>query len=259
METVTITDPQDRSYPFKEELFDNPQILYHGSWSTYANRIETEGFVHGSLPFDWKDVAAVYEANKAVGRGSYLPVFLGDKYPRDEPPRDLSITGNFWFARAYATDGGGEVVRITIEEAREFEEICTIPERRAALKARWQQGLRECPGHPATVAAIEVLDDAQLLSRLYGEVKAAQERLTGIADGGFAVVYALRVEPEWFGERWDRYLRDWEISRARELRCSGDHVPPDRIIAKAEYPNGTDRKFMPTCFCSWEDYQGMWK
>ena len=117
METVTIIDPEDRSLSVQQDFFDNPQILYHGSWSTYAKAIEAKGFVHGALPFDWKDVATVFEAHRAIGRGSYLPVFLGENYPREEPPRDLSITGNFWFARAYATDGGGEVVRKTIEEA----------------------------------------------------------------------------------------------------------------------------------------------
>ena len=146
METVTITDTEDRSYPFNKSFFDNPEILYHGSWSTYAKTIEVEGFVHGALPFDWQDIARVFEANQAVGRGSYLPVFLGARYPREEPPRDLAITGNFWFARAYATDGGGEVVRKTIEEARSFEEICTIPEKRAALEAHWQKGLQGVPG-----------------------------------------------------------------------------------------------------------------
>jgi hypothetical protein len=259
METVTITDPEDRSYPFNKGFFDDPQILYHGSWSPYSKAIELEGFVHGALPFDWNDVAKVFEANQAIGRGSYLTVFLGARYPRESPPRDLSITGNFWFARAYATDGGGEVVRKTIEEARSFEEICTVPEKRAELKAHWQRGLQECPGHPATVAAIRVLDDEQVLSRLCAEVKSVRERLAGLTIGGFPVVYAVRVQTEWFGERWAKYLSDRDMSiRAHELRCSGDLVPPDRIIAKAEYPNGTDRSFMPTCFHNWEEYQKMW-
>ena len=259
METVTITNPDDRSYPFNKEFFDNPEILYHGSWSTYAKAIEVEGFVHGALPFDWKDVASVFEANRSIGRGSYLRVFLGERYPREEPPRDLSVTGNFWLARAYATDGGGEVARKTIEEAQSFEEICTIREKRAALKAYWQEGLPECPDHPATVAAIRMLEDEQSLSRLCGEVKSIRERLTGLTNGGFPVVYAVRVQPEWFGERWPKYMSDWDMTiRAHELRCSGDLVPPDRIIAKAEYTNGTDRDFMPTCFHSWEEYQQIW-
>src|SRR5579862_7231825 len=182
METVTVTDAEDRSYPFNKSFFDNPEILYHGSWSTYAKTIEVEGFVHGALPFDWQDIARIFEANQAVGRGSYLPVFLGARYPREEPSRDLSITGNFWFARAYATDGGGEVVRKTIEEARSFEEICTNPEKRAALKVHWQKGLQECPGHPAAVAAIKVLEDEQILSRLFEEVKSVRERLTWLTN-----------------------------------------------------------------------------
>ena len=259
METVTIADSEDRSYPFNMECFDNPRILYHGSWSTYSKAIEGKGFVHGALPFDWKDVATVFEAHRAIGRGSYLPVFLGRNYPREEPPRDLSITGNFWFARAYATDGGGEVLRKTIEEAKLFEEICAIQEKRAALKAQWQKALLGQPNHADTVAALRTLGDEQRLSRLFAEVTSVRERLSRLTNGGFPVVYAIRVQPEWFGDGWARYLSDWEMSiRAHELRCSGVLVEADRIIAKAEYPTGTDCDFRPTGFHNWEEYQKIW-
>jgi len=49
------------------------------------------------------------------------------------PRSQLSMTGNFWHARAYATDGGGEVVRMTLQEARNFEALCSEDEQRLAL------------------------------------------------------------------------------------------------------------------------------
>ena len=259
METVVITDREDRSYPLNKDFFDNPQIMYHGSWSTYAKAIEERGFVHGDLPFDWKDVATVFEAHRAIGRGSYLPVFLGRNYPLEQPARDLSITGNFWLARGYATDGGGEVLRKTIEEALSFEEICAIPEKRSELKAHWLKGLQEYSGHAATAAAIRMLDDEEGLSRLCRGVKAIRERLTDLTNGGFPVVYAIRVQPEWFGDRWPGYLSDWDRgARAGELRCCGNLVPLHQILGKAEYPNGTDRDYTPNLFHSWEEYQEIW-
>jgi hypothetical protein len=141
MESITITDPDDRTFPLSKALFEDRQILYHGSWSTYCSRIELEGFIHGDLPFDWRHVATVFRANQAIG-GSALRVFLGEEYPKKQPPCDLSLTANFWSARAYATDGGGEVVRMTIREAQQFERICTTPPERAALTSRAAGGFQ---------------------------------------------------------------------------------------------------------------------
>jgi hypothetical protein len=45
----------------------------------------------------------------------------------DGPPKareEISMTGNFWYARAYATNGDGEVVRVMLKEERDFEDLC---------------------------------------------------------------------------------------------------------------------------------------
>ena len=205
MECITVADPNDRSFPLSRELFEDRQILYHGSWSTYSSRIESEGFIHGALPFDWRHVATVFRAMQAIG-GSALHVFLGEEYPRRPPPCDLSLIANFWSARAYATDEGGEVVRMTIREAQQFERICASPQERAALKAHWENGLREYPNHAATKAVATLLGDDEALQRLSSEVKAPRDALVSLTAGGCPMVYAIRVEPSWFGNQWTRHL-----------------------------------------------------
>jgi hypothetical protein len=95
MKSIIITDPEDRSFPFSRELFEDPHVLYHGSWSAWVPRIDAEGFVHGEIPFDWQDVATVFRANQAVGRGSFLRVFLGENYPDELPARDLFLSADF--------------------------------------------------------------------------------------------------------------------------------------------------------------------
>src|SRR5579862_4631527 len=109
METKTITEPTDRSFPFRRELFENPRCVYHGTWSNYSQRIESAGFGGFELPFDHEQIEIIMRVRELVGIGSYAgPVFFHDAPPK---PRDeLSMTGSFWHARAYATDGGGEVV-----------------------------------------------------------------------------------------------------------------------------------------------------
>ena len=40
MLTTTVTDPFDNKYRFGKALFDDPNILYHGTWSAYTHRID---------------------------------------------------------------------------------------------------------------------------------------------------------------------------------------------------------------------------
>jgi len=42
IDICTIDDPRDWSYPFEQELYDDPFVLYHGTISSYAPRIERE-------------------------------------------------------------------------------------------------------------------------------------------------------------------------------------------------------------------------
>src|ERR1043165_135854 len=254
MESVTIDNPNDRSFPFSREVFEDRHILYHGTWSTWSQRIETEGFIPGSVPFDWQHVATVFRANKLVGRGSYLKLFLGENYPVKSPTCNLYLSATFGSARAYATDKGGEVVRKTIEEAEEFEDICANPQRLSQLKTHFEKALREHGPHPPTQAAIEIIGNEEAINQLRTEVRAAKEALTNLTATGYPVVYAIHVEPEWLGEFWTRHISSWEDGeREVNLRCSGGPIPPDKLVTKASYPNGTDREFMPTWCSTWEE------
>lgn len=253
MECFTIDDPNDRTFPFGKNTFEDPHILFHGTWSTWSSRIEAGGFVRGDLPFDWQHVGTVFRANQAIGRGSFLGLFLGDDYPRRLPPRDLFLSANFWCARAYATDAGGEVIRNTIEEADQFERVCSIPQERAALKGFWEQGLREQPQHPATRAALELLKNDEALNHIRADVKVAKNALLTLTAGGHPIVYGVRVEPKWLARDWEEYLLDWEAGdREVDIRSRADLITADRLIAKASYPNGTDQDFMPAGFSTWE-------
>jgi hypothetical protein len=87
---------------------------------------------------------------------------------------------------------------------------------------------------------VELLEIPGALNELCGQVRAARESVEAVIKGGFAVVYALRVEPHWFGDLWARYEYNWQDGRsAVELRCRRNLITPDRIAARVVYPNGT--------------------
>lgn len=88
-------------------------------------------------------------------------------------------------------------------------------------------------------------------------VKTARTQLIERGEGGYPVVYAVRVEPEWFGEGWERYLIDWNEmgTSGNELKCRGVIVGPERLVARADFPNGTDPHFLPTHITQWDDIE----
>lgn len=71
-------DADDCRFPCGQAFFEDCLILYHGTWSTWASTIERDAFAYGCLPFDWRDVATVFDANRAIAGGSMLPLFLGE-------------------------------------------------------------------------------------------------------------------------------------------------------------------------------------
>jgi hypothetical protein len=140
MKSISINDAADRSYPFGRPMFEDRRILYHGTWSTSSAAVERDGFVRYRVLFDWRDIAVIFKANQALGRTSSLIVSdslrktLAAASTTSDVDRDLYLSANFWRARAYATDRGGEIPRMTLELAEHVERICTSAEARAACR-----------------------------------------------------------------------------------------------------------------------------
>src|SRR5262249_35483601 len=82
----------------------------------------------------------------------------------------------------------------------------------------------------------------------------AREAIEKVIARGFPVVYALQVDEDWFPTLWEAYIYHWRDGdrNAIELRCRRDMITPDRIVAKAIYPNSTDPDFQPDGFETWK-------
>jgi hypothetical protein len=251
MISVTIADPKGDLYPFSKLLWNDAQVVYHGTWSAYSERIESEGFVRTDLPFDHQHVATVMDSREALDMGFKAANFFANG--PGQPRAELSMTGNFWGARVYATDGGGEAVRLTIQDARDFEDFCASPRRRFAKRQQWEDVLRQCPNHIETRKALELLTSDETMNAFCVKVRLAREAIEDVIAGGFPVVYALEVNEHWFPASWERYIHRWHGGHrgAIELRCRRELITPDRIIAKAMYPKGTDKDFQPDGFETW--------
>jgi hypothetical protein len=292
VQIIRFDEPRSVTFPFGREVFDDRQTLYHGSWSTYCQKIEAIGFMPSDRPFQEGPFKAISRALEAIGIPSDDSM---SKAFRVSPPyayKDLYLTPSFWGARGYATDGGGEVARHAIEMVEGFKRVCASRELRSAraveLKAvifkeeerrreqeeywaqelEWKRGVyspdeialeesehAQCRSQrlssEPTWSAIAKLEDDAAVEELLAIAENAQEEFSSLRGGGYPVVYAIRVEPEWFGDAWHSYIQNWESgSNSFELLCS-HAIGANRLIAKAEYLLGTDGKFTPNC-TTWE-------
>jgi hypothetical protein len=269
---IRIGEPRSRKYPFELDLLHDPQILYHGTWSTYSAKIEESGFVPMEVPFDKDTISRILRACEKVCLDSMLASF-----------HQVYFASNFVGALEYATDRGGEIVRLTLKDAALFERECGTPTACAARAELLQQHIQsqqdlylkqdaemkqDLEGKIALVPdfysaedinslkaehesqrrgrgsldparqAIKNLQDQQVMASLQSVVAEAQGILSRLGDEGYPVVYAVRVEAKWFGSHWARHEELWRAGeRGGELFCS-EVIKPDRIVAKAEYFNG---------------------
>jgi len=116
----------------------------------------------------------------------------------------------------------------------------------------WEEGLRQGE-HAPTRAALQVLMDDKSMHDWYVRVKAAREELARTVSVGYPVVYAIRVESTWFGERWTSYIYDYENALSHtDLRCPAVDVTSDLILGKVSYSKGTETDYEVGCF-TWQD------
>ncbi len=255
MDTLRVNDPTDKSYPFDRLLYEDSLVLYHGTWSSWTDLIEANGLVRGRLPFALQDIALIAHHRDLIGLGSRCKGLSPGTQVEAGAQRDIYLSAGFWHARAYATDPGGETVRLAIEEAMEFESFAADDRKRVSLCEWWESGLRTDPTHERTRQAAEILRDSRRIRELGNDVQTVRERLSALVVGGFPVVYAIRVQPGWLKKGYYQRLlgamriRLYEINLACDVEC----IPAHCFLAKVEYPNGIDGEYLQVFRTSWTE------
>lgn len=229
MHTVRIDNPDDVRYPFSQDLYDDPTVVYHGTSSCFAAAVEANGFVLGQIPFPVASVQRLVAISDSVNwkswsrtvvKGLARHAMLDRGYDRA-----IYFSANYWFARGYATEVGGETVNSAMVLAAELLES-TVRDRLAS-------------------------DDLN-------ELVAIQTELKDLTAGAIPVVFAVRVDADWLRhpdslERFQfRNLVETEVN----IACLKS-VPIDRVLAKAECVNGLNPGYMNPQPALWIDARSL--
>jgi hypothetical protein len=226
MQVRQISDPSDMAYPFTKSLYEDPHVVYHGTCSGYAADIDGNGFRIGSLPFSVDNLIRMTLLADQLGLGTWSRTVVGglargNRLARGSH-RAVFFSGNYWFARDYATNIGGETGSNALNLANE-------------LIAQLRDG-----GEKEDELVKEVLN--------YRE-----ELLTRIANS-HPVVYAVFVKDEWLqgASRLERKVLGDLVEAPINLACE-QSVPMENLLAKAEFVNGADPGYCGPQPVTWEE------
>lgn len=255
----TIDGPGELLFPFGKPIFDDLEIFYHGTRSSFTNKIEKAGWIPNDLPYRMSDVSRLCEIfDSLYFYGSlghyYIPTLqkfsLGDrsKYAVLKP---ISFSGSYWLARNYADTRGGETINAIIGAADDFETLLLNPD---SLKehqehlAKRLSSLKELPGHPQTstlVESIKNLENGAYLEKCLEEIASIRKYYLESTNEDYPVVYAVRLEANVLSEPQIKSLlsgliRDLTRHERRYEARIDSLITPDAIVARADYVNGID-------------------
>ena len=249
MFSIEITDPRSIAYPFSKELYDDPLVVYHGTSSAYAPSIERDGLRTGAAPFDRAAFKTIVEAYQRIGLIHLSATLLGacalDSKRDEATGRAIYFSQRFWHALEYAGDIGGESVKNALKAATNFREFSTDPELRRRLLEQHQEQVRLAgeSGRPEyahqPLSQAEHLRDDKFMQELTGRIGIIEDKLRKSIEGSYPVVYAVRVEREWFDDWEDPVMEGGFCFSETNMDCQRN-VPTGCLIARASYINGLE-------------------
>jgi hypothetical protein len=224
MMVVIINDPRNWDYPFPRSFYEDEHVVYHGTSSTNSEILESKGFIRGRLPFDVSALRQLLSISDEMRHKSWARTTVAGLSTSTQlsrtGPRKLYFSGNFWFARSYATELGGETVNNALL-------LC------AELLAR-------------------ITGDDENGKMLFTKINSIAVPLRSLITGAKPVVYAVKVEDDWFDSsiEWNRVGN--LICPPVNIGCISS-IPPERILAKAIYVNGAEDGYTGPQPAKWED------
>jgi len=146
MKTIRVSDPEDVTFPLDRETYYDPAVYYHGTSRAFSSSIEKDGFKRNAHVYDKADLVELHKAydspyfrakedagEEMKMQKDDLTFVLGSGGfdMNDEP---LSFTGDYWLARGYSINCGGEAIDHAVKMARWITELSDCPHQRIAEK-----------------------------------------------------------------------------------------------------------------------------
>jgi hypothetical protein len=144
MKILSIDDPNDLYYPLDKETYNDPAVYYHGTSKQFSNSIEENGF-HLKKMYDQTDVSNLYNAFSTP----YFKTMNFDEmdfqkedltYARGGASDSISFSGDYWYARSYSKNRGGESIEKIVKVCKWISKLPNCPFKELADKCLEKYG-----------------------------------------------------------------------------------------------------------------------
>jgi hypothetical protein len=180
----------------------------------------------GRLPFSVKMLRQLIAVCDQMGFRNWSYTTLrglssGTELSRDAD-RPVYFSANFWYARDYATNIGGETINNALRLSEELLD--------------------------------HIARKGKDTSSLGDEVRHFRRQLLAVTADSFPVVYAVRIDREWLKDetQLEREERSSLVVTAVNITCATS-VPTDRLQAKVEYVNGAESGYLGPQPTTWAE------
>lgn len=252
---ISIEEEDDIIYPLTCELFENPEILYHGTSSCYTAGIEQNGWHINDQPYDIIDIKNICEFFEELdyrggGYSKLRPYTLGMSDSRLNK-KEASFTSNYWMARGFASIIGGETIRALFESISAFKQLNFSDEmfenHIKHLKKEFERykhlinNIKRDDANYLTIrdnydwfkTAIKKMRDKEFMETALEKMNSLEAKYHPFVDKVYGIVYVLKIKPEWFKNWNDNYLKE-----AKTDFFTKEDIGPNHIIARIDFPNG---------------------
>jgi hypothetical protein len=265
MLTVHVS-PDDLRFPLDREIWEDPNIWYHGTRSAYSDKIEREGWQAGDLPYSISDVRKVVEIYDTIRvRGSsqdfeenfdsilcdYTLEGRNDEFEKSA----ISLTRDYWGARNYAMINGGETINALLRACKYLSNLVNDDAAHREHRQRLQLGIDDFNkrNDREIVRRVKPVQDTlnrmrecqrnfsnqQHLMNCEFELKKIKKKYERIIKNSYPVVYAVEFKtPEKvleyegtnpYDSKWSSWIK-FEIVR--------ESISPSKIICRIDFPAG---------------------
>ena len=153
-----------------------------------------------------------------------------------------SFTQHYWNACSNGSNIGGETLHYLITAIDKVLSLLRDSDTQELFEKEFADQLSKIPPM-APLYTKRQLEHEQVLEKLHDAqfVHKTSAKLTSIKRKyertikGYPVVYAVKVEPQWF-ENWDEPI---EELRANANLRSAEQISSDNIVARVDFSNGT--------------------
>ena len=263
MITVCVSENELR-FPLDKNIWENPNIWYHGTSSAYSNKIEREGLRAGDLPYsilDVRKIVEIYDTIRVRNSSQDIPKYFDSilytytlentngKFEKSA----ISLTRDYWRARNYAMNNGGETINAMIQACEYFSKLVNDRTSNEEHRQRLRRGIDDVnkQSNKEIVQSVETLSDKlckmkecqrnflnrQYLKKCEVELENIKNKHDGIIGNSYPVVYAAEFKtPEKVlkCEGTDPYNPKW----SSWLECERDSISNNKIICRIDFPNG---------------------